>query len=109
MTGAALHHAPRGVGDAGHRGDPFRSPTLVVASPFVAIVLAWAVAPGLFTAVRPGRRRPGRQVPARRAPRTWFGTDHLGRDLYARVVYGTPSSVAQRAGRGRDRRRRRRR
>jgi peptide/nickel transport system permease protein len=23
----------------------------------------------------------------------WFGTDHLGRDLYTRVVYGTASSV----------------
>ena len=29
------------------------------------------------------------------APSTahWFGTDHLGRDLYTRVVYGTASSV----------------
>jgi peptide/nickel transport system permease protein len=67
-------------------------PTVVLAFVVLALVLSWVVAPGLFTS-----HDPATGVPADKflAPSTthWFGTDHLGRDEFARVVYGTASSV----------------
>ena len=67
-------------------------PTVVVSFAIIALVIAWSLAPGLFTS-----QSPVNGVPADKllAPGTahWFGTDHLGRDLYTRVVYGTASSV----------------
>ncbi|MCK1351307.1 ABC transporter permease [Bradyrhizobium sp. CW7] len=67
-------------------------PTVVVSFAIIALVIAWSLAPGLFTS-----QSPVNGVPADKllGPGTahWFGTDHLGRDLYTRVVYGTASSV----------------
>ncbi|UWU95814.1 ABC transporter permease [Bradyrhizobium sp. CB1015] len=67
-------------------------PTVALSFAVIAIVIAWSVAPGLFTG-----HSPVVGVPADKllSPSTahWFGTDHLGRDLYTRVVYGTASSV----------------
>ncbi|MBW5440162.1 ABC transporter permease [Bradyrhizobium canariense] len=67
-------------------------PTVALSFAVIAIVIAWSVAPSLFTG-----QSPIVGVPADKllAPSTahWFGTDHLGRDLYTRVVYGTASSV----------------
>ncbi|MFD4668525.1 ABC transporter permease [Lentzea sp. NPDC058450] len=59
----------------------------------VGIVLLWSVVPGLFTSQNPAAGVPADKF---RAPGFdhWFGTDHLGRDLFARVVYGTASSVS---------------
>jgi peptide/nickel transport system permease protein len=56
------------------------------------LVVAWAIWPGLFTGLAPdfGVTSEKLQAPSLAHP---FGTDHLGRDLYARVVYGTRSSV----------------
>jgi peptide/nickel transport system permease protein len=56
-------------------------------------VLAWSAAPGLFTSHDPVDGVPADlfQGPS---PQHWFGTDHLGRDLFARVVHGTASSVS---------------
>lgn len=69
-----------------------RRPGLVVS---VAVVVAVGLAafwPGLFT-----RRDPLQGVPAEnfRAPGRahWFGTDELGRDLFARVVHGAQLSL----------------
>jgi len=60
----------------------------------VALLLGWAVLPALFTGHDPllgdtsrALHPPGTQ--------SWFGTDQLGRDLYARVVHG--SSLTLRA------------
>ncbi|MDF7649470.1 ABC transporter permease [Erwiniaceae bacterium L1_54_3] len=64
--------------------------------------LAWAVmllalldafAPGLFTQYNPTQGIPGAQ---RLAPQAayWLGTDQLGRDLFARIIYGASQSLA---------------
>lgn len=67
-------------------------PTVVVSFAIIALVIAWSLAPGLFTSQSPVNGIPADKL---LAPGTahWFGTDHLGRDLYTRVVYGTASSV----------------
>src|SRR4051794_7605359 len=68
-------------------------PTVVLSFAIVAIAIAWSLAPGLFTSLDPISGVPAHKL---RAPSLeyWFGTDHLGRDLYTRVVYGTASSVS---------------
>jgi peptide/nickel transport system permease protein len=67
-------------------------PSVVLAFAFIALVIAWSLAPGLFTSHNPVNGIPADKL---LGPSTahWFGTDHLGRDLYARVVYGAASSV----------------
>jgi peptide/nickel transport system permease protein len=70
-----------------------RVPATVVASfAVVVVVLAWSVVPGLFTS-----QDPANGVPADKflgpSGAHWFGTDHLGRDVFSRVVHGTASSV----------------
>jgi peptide/nickel transport system permease protein len=71
-----------------------RVPATVVASfVVVVVVLLWSLVPGLFTG-----QDPARGVPADKflgpSVAHWFGTDHLGRDLFSRVVHGTASSVS---------------
>jgi peptide/nickel transport system permease protein len=58
----------------------------------LAIVVSWSLFPGLFTGQDPTRGVPAEafQGPSLQH---WFGTDHLGRDEFARVVHGTVSSV----------------
>jgi peptide/nickel transport system permease protein len=72
----------------------FRIPPAVALSfAVVALVIAWSLLPGLFT-----NHSPVVGVPADKLLGPgfshWFGTDHLGRDVYSRVVYGTASSVS---------------
>lgn len=78
---------------------PARSPSeawhifrLAVAFAILLTAVLAALAPQLFTAQDPlagditARLKPP-------SPEHWFGTDNLGRDLYARVVYGTQLSL----------------
>lgn len=67
-------------------------PGVALSFVIIALVIAWSLAPGLFTSQSPVNGIPADKL---LAPGTahWFGTDHLGRDLYTRVVYGTASSV----------------
>ncbi len=67
-------------------------PTVALSFAVVAIVIAWSLAPGLFTSHSPIAGVPAEKLLSPSAAH-WFGTDHLGRDLYTRVVYGTASSV----------------
>lgn len=78
---AAVTASPR---RARHRLDP----VLLIAGIPLLIVLAWAVAPGLFTSHDP---LAGAATEVMQAPSAahWFGTDYLGRDVFARVVHGT--------------------
>jgi len=71
-----------------------RVPTgLVLAWAVVAVVLLWAALPQLFTAYSGTEGVPGEQL---RAPSLEhvLGTDGLGRDVYARVVYGARYSLS---------------
>ncbi|MGO2053763.1 peptide ABC transporter permease [Glutamicibacter sp. BW80] len=58
----------------------------------LALLLAWAVLPGLFTGQDPLTGVPQQKLaePSLAHP---FGTDHLGRDVYARVVHGTSQTL----------------
>src|SRR5690606_7024770 len=70
-----------------------RRPGLVVAVLVVLLVAAWAVVPQLFTAYDPLTGVPADRLlpPSADHP---FGTDHLGRDVYARVVHGASASLS---------------
>jgi peptide/nickel transport system permease protein len=69
-----------------------RRPGLVLSAAVVVLVVLAAFRPSLFTS-----RDPLLGVPADRfaapGPHHWFGTDELGRDLFARVVYGAALSL----------------
>ncbi|WP_315719748.1 MULTISPECIES: ABC transporter permease [unclassified Bradyrhizobium] len=68
-------------------------PTVLLSFAVIALVIAWSVAPGLFASHSPINGVPADKLLSPSAAH-WFGTDHLGRDLYARVVHGTASSVS---------------
>ena len=67
-------------------------PSVVLSFLIVALVVAWSLAPGLFTSQSPVSGVPVDKLLGPSAAH-WFGTDHLGRDLYSRVVHCTASSV----------------
>lgn len=67
-------------------------PTVALSFAVIALVIAWSLAPGVFTSQSPITGIPADKLLGPGAAH-WFGTDHLGRDLYTRVVYGTASSV----------------
>lgn len=62
--------------------------TLWLSVVMLLVVALWAVLPGMFTHQDP---LIGDPLIALQAPSAahWFGTDHLGRDIYSRTVYGT--------------------
>jgi peptide/nickel transport system permease protein len=66
--------------------------TVALSFAVLAVVVLWSVAPSLFTSQDPARGVPAEafQGPS---PQHWFGTDHVGRDLFSRVVHGSASSV----------------
>ncbi|MDQ1217670.1 ABC transporter permease [Microbacterium arborescens] len=86
-TGADRARAARGIRSF------LRQPTLVLAVAVLALVVLWAVAPSWFTSWDPieGVARDRLQPPS---PEHLFGTDNLGRDLFARVVHGSATSLA---------------
>ena len=59
----------------------------------IGVIIAWSLVPGLFTSFDPATGVPANKLLGPSAAH-WLGTDHLGRDLYSRIVYGTASSVA---------------
>lgn len=67
--------------------------SLVLAWLVIAIALLWAMVPGLFTAYSGVEGVPGEQLRPPSAEHV-LGTDGLGRDLYARIVYGAVHSLS---------------
>jgi peptide/nickel transport system permease protein len=63
-------------------------PTLTVAVVWLTLVVLAALVPALLTQHDPFAADPAVKLTAPDAAH-WFGTDQLGRDLYARVVHGT--------------------
>ncbi|AZG48004.1 ABC transporter permease [Gordonia insulae] len=70
-----------------------RKPVLVAAWVIVLIAVGWALVPGLFTQFSPYDGNPDASFLGPSAEH-WFGTDRLGRDLYARSVYGARTTIA---------------
>lgn len=68
-------------------------PGLVLSWLVLATVILWAVAPGLFSTYDPLEGVPGGQLKGPSALHL-LGTDSLGRDLYARIVYGAVHSLS---------------
>lgn len=74
----------------GHRqiGAAVAALPLIVAIGILVLVSAWAVVPGWFTGHDPIKGIPVDKLQGPSAT-YWFGTDHIGRDLFARVAHGT--------------------
>ncbi len=58
----------------------------------LAIMIAWAVVPALFSGYDPITGVPADKLTGPSAEHL-FGTDHLGRDVFSRVVYGTRQTL----------------
>lgn len=67
--------------------------TLALSWLIIAITLLWAVVPELFTAYSGTEGTPGEQLQPPSAEHV-LGTDGMGRDLYARIVYGAAHSLS---------------
>lgn len=65
-----------------------RHPGTVLAVAWLLLVLVATIAPGLFTGQDPIDGVPAEKLTGPSAAH-WFGTDQLGRDLFARVVHGS--------------------
>lgn len=64
-----------------------RQPGLLISFAVIALVVAWAFLPELFTNLDPVNGVPSDKLSPPSAEH-WFGTDNLGRDTYTRVVHG---------------------
>lgn len=69
-----------------------RRPGLLLSVLFLVLVFGWAFFPGLFTDRDPLTGVPRDKLKPPGAEYL-FGTDHLGRDVFSRVVYGTGLSL----------------
>ncbi len=69
------------------------SPGLILACLVMATVILWALFPGAFTQWSGTEGTAGAQ---RLSPYAghWLGTDQLGRDVYARIVWGASHSLS---------------
>ncbi|MNG68871.1 putative D,D-dipeptide transport system permease protein DdpC [compost metagenome] len=68
------------------------NPPVLLSLALFIVVLGWAFWPGLFSHADPLLADPTQTLQSPSAEH-WFGTDHLGRDLYARCVYGAALSL----------------
>ncbi len=84
-----------GTDDTFRAGGTWRHvpPSLALAWAVIALVLMWAAVPALFTGYSGTEGVPGDQLQAPSAEH-WLGTDGIGRDVYARIVYGAVHSLS---------------
>jgi peptide/nickel transport system permease protein len=68
-------------------------PGLVLAWLVIAVVIAWAIVPWLFTGQDPISGVPAEKLQGPSLAHL-FGTDAIGRDLFTRVVYGAVHSLS---------------
>lgn len=74
-----------------------REPALFVGLMLLAVLILICLAPGLFTSVSPTAIDTGAAFQGPSAEH-WFGTDDVGRDLYARVIHGARVTLSICAG-----------
>ncbi|WP_241522856.1 MULTISPECIES: ABC transporter permease [unclassified Streptomyces] len=88
------HSVREGAGERARRLGRFllRSPGLVLSVALVALVVVAAFFPGVFTSQDPLSGVPRDRLQGPGADHL-FGTDQLGRDLFARVVHGSALSL----------------
>ncbi len=94
---ATIPRVRRGAGVTAGRQErvrrhPLARPGAVVALLVVVVVVVWALVPTAFTSADPITGVPAENLQPPSAAH-WFGTDHLGRDLFARTVHGTGLSL----------------
>lgn len=83
-----------------------RNPGVAIGAAILAVILAIGLAAPLLTSFDPAEinpvyrnKKPGTEVTLRQDDGTkrvvthWMGTDSLGRDIYARVIYGARASL----------------
>lgn len=96
-TAQVVRDAPKNEKPRGLWGDAWRDlrrrPLFIVAAVIIVVLLVIAAFPGLFTSVDPTFQdlSKTRQPPSAHA---WFGYDNLGRDIFARTIYGARASIA---------------
>jgi peptide/nickel transport system permease protein len=74
------------------RGSKRPAASVAASTVVVVIVVLWSLLPGLFTSYSAVVADPAARFEAPSAAH-WLGTDYLGRDEFARVVYGAGPSV----------------
>jgi peptide/nickel transport system permease protein len=89
---AGLRRAQRLGGALAAAGRALRRPGLTAAWLVLAVVVVAALFPELFTSYSPIHGTGGARLKPPGAAHL-FGTDQVGRDLFARVVYGTRESI----------------
>lgn len=84
---------PDGAASASRRRRLRLSVSEALSWAIIALAVAWALLPGLFTSFDPIA---GDAAAALAAPSDdhWFGTDATGRDMFARVVHGAVHSLS---------------
>ncbi len=95
MTAATTNSAARTRPLAPRRRrphNPWTRPGSILACVVLAVAFLAAAFPGLFTSADPYAGTDVALLPP--SGDHWFGTDAVGRDLYARVVYGARQSLA---------------
>ncbi len=68
-------------------------PVVMIGAIFILVFLVAALVPQLFTSVDPYKHDLKAVLQAPGTPGHWLGTDALGRDLYARIIYGARTAI----------------
>lgn len=69
-----------------------RNPTVAIGTTVLTLMVLGAICAPLLGTVDPMELDPSKRLRAPSAE-NWFGTDHLGRDVYSRTVYGARISL----------------
>ncbi|MDO5032900.1 ABC transporter permease [Corynebacterium sp.] len=89
QSSAPLRRNRRRVGRA--QRNPWTAPASIASVVILVVAFLAALFPGLFTTADPLAGTDVALLPP--SSEHWFGTDAVGRDLYARVVYGARQSL----------------